>query len=109
MSLKKCKECGNLVSTKAEKCPQCGNPIKKKTSCLGVGCLTVIILIAFSVGITMFENTKNKYTANSNNWGQIKYTHGVVNVRSSRNTNSKIVTKLNLNSKIKVDFKDENW
>lgn len=109
MSLKKCKECGSLISTKADKCPQCGNPLKKKTSCLGVGCLIVLIFIAISVGITMFDKSKNTYNSISSNWGQIKYAHGVVNVRSSRNTNSKIVTKLSLNSKVKVDFKSENW
>lgn len=27
MALKKCKECGNQVSTKADKCPKCGAPV----------------------------------------------------------------------------------
>lgn len=29
MALKKCKECGNEISTKADKCPNCGAPVKK--------------------------------------------------------------------------------
>jgi len=32
MALKKCKECGNEVSTKAESCPKCGAVLKKKTA-----------------------------------------------------------------------------
>ena len=32
MALKKCKECGEEISKKAEKCPKCGSPQKKKTS-----------------------------------------------------------------------------
>lgn len=35
MSLIKCKECGNSVSSKAEQCPKCGFVIKKK----GGGCI----------------------------------------------------------------------
>ena len=31
MALKKCKECGNDVSTEAASCPKCGAVIKKKT------------------------------------------------------------------------------
>jgi len=40
MALKKCNECGNEVSTKADKCPNCGAPIKK-----GIGCGTLIGII----------------------------------------------------------------
>lgn len=34
MALKKCKECGNKVSTKAKNCPQCGAKAPKQTSLL---------------------------------------------------------------------------
>ena len=34
MALKKCKECGNEISTKAVSCPKCGAVLKKKTGCL---------------------------------------------------------------------------
>jgi uncharacterized protein YgiM (DUF1202 family) len=109
MSLRKCKECGNLVSAKAKICPNCGNPIKPKSSCLAVGCLVIIIFIAISTLIGVIGDMTKSNEEKSNNWGQIKYTHGIVNVRSSRNTSSKIIKKLNSNSKVKVDFKSENW
>jgi len=32
MSLSRCKECGNVVSSKAKQCPKCGGPVKVKTS-----------------------------------------------------------------------------
>lgn len=44
--LKKCNECGEKVSSKADKCPHCGAPVKEKTS-LGTGCITLIIGLAF--------------------------------------------------------------
>jgi hypothetical protein len=43
MSLIKCKECGEEISSKADKCPKCGNPIKKKSNS---GCLFLFIVIA---------------------------------------------------------------
>ncbi len=44
MALKKCRECGNRVSTKADKCPNCGAPLKKSTK---IGCLGSIVVIIF--------------------------------------------------------------
>src|ERR1700675_2058861 len=46
MALRRCKECGRDVSSKADKCPNCGAPIKRKGTSLSVGCLTLIILVA---------------------------------------------------------------
>jgi hypothetical protein len=47
MVMKKCKECGNDVSTKAESCPKCGAVLKKKTGCLGyiVGGISILIIL----------------------------------------------------------------
>lgn len=49
MSLKKCKECGNEVSTKAESCPKCGAVFSKKiggcSGCLLTGIVIIFILI----------------------------------------------------------------
>lgn len=44
MAIRKCKECGNQVSTKAAFCPNCGAVQKKKT-----GCLTQIVAIFFGL------------------------------------------------------------
>ena len=53
MALKKCKECGNQVSTKADKCLICGAPVKRGTSTLAYGFIGVFfILIFFGSGIT---------------------------------------------------------
>jgi hypothetical protein len=45
MSLKKCKECGNQVSTKADACPSCGAKIKSKSKNYGCGTLIVILIL----------------------------------------------------------------
>ena len=56
MALKKCKECGNKISTKAVSCPQCGAVIKKKTGCLGnIGALLVIIIVFVMIGAIVNE------------------------------------------------------
>ncbi len=65
MALKKCKECGNEVSTKAKKCPNCGAPVKTSSS---VGCLTIIGVI-FLIGLfgSLFDdNDSSKTTTTSN-------------------------------------------
>lgn len=46
MALKKCKECGNEVSSKATTCPSCGAPAQKKT-----GCITTLVLVFGLIGI----------------------------------------------------------
>ncbi len=47
MALKKCKECGEQISSKAEKCPHCGNPQSKKSSSLSV----IIVLLGIGAFI----------------------------------------------------------
>jgi hypothetical protein len=47
MALKKCRECGNDISTKAAACPKCGAVLKKKG-----GCLSVVVLL-FLIGIVI--------------------------------------------------------
>jgi len=57
MSLKKCKECGKDVSTKAGKCPHCGAKLKTGT---GIGCLGLIgvILLVGMFGNMLSESNK---------------------------------------------------
>lgn len=58
MALKKCRECGKQVSTRAAACPSCGAPVKAKKNSLarsGCGCLILIlILMAVSSGVIPF-------------------------------------------------------
>ena len=60
MALKKCKECGEKISKKAESCPKCGSPQKRKT--LGCGSLILILIILGTVGsiVSNFSTTDNK-------------------------------------------------
>ena len=64
MALKKCKECGNEVSTKAKKCPNCGAPVKASSS---VGCLTIIGVI-FLIGLfgSLFDEKDSTTTTKTN-------------------------------------------
>jgi hypothetical protein len=61
MAMKKCKECGKEVSSKADKCPNCGAPIKAKSVGCG-GCLVVVLII---VGALMFLTKKANDFANT--------------------------------------------
>lgn len=56
MALKKCKECGTEVSSKAESCPKCGAVLKRKT-----GCVTWVVFLGlvflFVVGYIGSQST----------------------------------------------------
>jgi hypothetical protein len=43
MAIKKCKECGEEVSSKAETCPHCGAPVKQRNK---IGCLGLLVILA---------------------------------------------------------------
>ena len=59
MALKKCKECGNEVSTKAASCPKCGAVLKKKTGCLAyIGAAFLILIILGVIGSLMNDGSK---------------------------------------------------
>ena len=58
MSLTKCRECGNQVSTRAESCPKCGAVQKNRIGCLGY----VSIIFGILVIIGVFRSTTN-YTS----------------------------------------------
>jgi hypothetical protein len=49
MALKKCKECGKDVSTKASLCPHCG--AKQKRNSVGCGGAILIIIVIFITGV----------------------------------------------------------
>jgi len=49
MALKKCEECGNQVSTKAQTCPKCGAPVKKEQKKYGCGTTIIVVIIIFVV------------------------------------------------------------
>ncbi len=51
MALKKCKDCGEQVSTSATACPKCGAPIKKRIS--GCAAILVIGLVLIVIGIVI--------------------------------------------------------
>ena len=65
MAMKKCKECGNEVSTKAESCPKCGAVLKKKTGCLGYIGAGFLILIILGVIGSLMDDGSNKSTTPS--------------------------------------------
>jgi len=65
--------------------------------------MTSIVKSAKNLSKTKLKN------ASANNWGLVRYSHAVANVRASRSTSSKIVSQLALNQKVKVDFLKDNW
>lgn len=66
MAIKKCKECGNEVSTKAVSCPKCGAVLKKKMGCLGyIGVGFLIFLILGVIGSLMKDESKKSKSPSS--------------------------------------------
>lgn len=51
MALKKCKECGHEISTKAETCPNCGEP---QSTCIGVQSAYTARILALIGAISLF-------------------------------------------------------
>jgi hypothetical protein len=54
MALKKCKECGNEVSSKADACPKCGAKLKPKS--IGCGGLLLVLIVIGIIG-SLFSTT----------------------------------------------------
>jgi zinc-ribbon domain len=62
VALKKCKECGHSISSKAKACPNCGAPIKKGSN-IKIGCLGAVIIflaIGFIAGSISNHFSKKK-------------------------------------------------
>ncbi len=60
MALRKCKECGKEVSSKAKECPNCGAPVRKKVGGCG-GCLTIIVVgIVAAIAIPNFLSYRER-------------------------------------------------
>jgi len=92
MSEKKCKECGNDVSTKASACPHCGARI---TNIPWSG--ITIISILFYVLVVAIVSPKNKIPE------QVQIAEQPVQPRSSANVSQKTLNRVDVLSK---DFGD---
>lgn len=79
MAMKKCKECGNDVSTKAGSCPKCGAVLKTKTGCLGyIGAALLIFIVLGVIGSLMNDDTStNRKISSSSGAGKSAQTESV--------------------------------
>ena len=71
MALKKCKECGNGVSSKAKSCPSCGAPIKKRSRILRLFFGLVIILIIVVYISSTGDNYKTQKSERSSSKNKV--------------------------------------
>ncbi len=71
MALTKCKECGNVVSTKAKSCPQCGAVIKEKMGCIGYVGGGFLVLFAIGVISSLINGGSQRSTPTINPVPQI--------------------------------------
>jgi DNA-directed RNA polymerase subunit RPC12/RpoP len=65
MSLVRCNECGNNISSEAQACPSCGHPLLTKAQKSGCGFLifcTIIVLAIALVGVLIGSNDTSKTT-----------------------------------------------
>ncbi|MGR3176442.1 MAG: hypothetical protein ACUZ8E_00100 [Candidatus Anammoxibacter sp.] len=59
MSLKKCKECGNSLSSKANACPHCGSVNKKTSGCAMLALILIIIVVLIYIIYSFSDETEN--------------------------------------------------
>lgn len=104
MSLKKCKECGNQVSTKADKCPNCGvkNPAKKTISKFWIGVINISILIFFWHLFTQGDNIEINPEAD-------RFSVLSLNLREGPTTSFDIINSLNSGEFVKVLDDSLGW
>ena len=58
MALRKCKECGHYVSSKAKKCPNCGAPIKKRIGCISlIGIAFIVFIVLIVIGQMLYDES----------------------------------------------------
>jgi len=60
MALRKCKECGQQISTKAATCPNCGSVLKKKTGCFTWLVAGFFIFVIIGVIGSLSNSSKDK-------------------------------------------------
>lgn len=68
MALKKCKECGKEVSTKADSCPNCGAKLKQH-----IGCLQSIFYIFLALMFIGYLASKEDYSSPSSSYTKSSY------------------------------------
>lgn len=67
MALRKCKECGQQISTKAASCPNCGAVLKKKTGCFTwlVAGFFILVIIGVIGSLSNKDSNKSGSTSHS--------------------------------------------
>jgi hypothetical protein len=65
MALKKCKDCGNSVSSSAKACPQCGAPMQSRGVISSLARLFVIVFVIIPIGIAIFMSVYQSETSPS--------------------------------------------
>lgn len=84
MSLKKCKECGQQISSEAKKCPHCGKPQSQSGAIIGgIVLLAVVVLIIYSL-----EKGENPIGVLKTLWSNLEY--NLLSVGSKEITNNDI-------------------
>lgn len=82
-----------------------------------LGCLVLIILVFLSFAVlpsvlkTCVSYIDDVLSENQQSveWGMVAYTHGTVNIREDRSTNSRIIGTVSPGQSIKVDFLEDDF
>ena len=116
MALKKCKECGHEVSTKAESCPHCGAKQKRKgIGCLGCfGVILILIFLAiFSANFTAYKQKVAEDNIQSHSetptYGNLKYAHRTINIRKGPGKSHEVVGHLKRGDVVEVKGIENKW
>lgn len=86
MAIKKCKECGNDISTKAASCPKCGAVLKQKTGCFTYLVFIGLVFTLFVYGARLFDiKPSSSIPAEPSNWRAAVRKDSMTEILKNRN------------------------
>lgn len=103
MAIKKCKECGKEVSTKANQCPNCG--VKNPTQSLTKKLISVILgLLLIGWFCSMLGGEENPSTSQADGFSELS-----LNVREGPSTDYETITALEAGEKVRFLDDSLGW
>ena len=94
MALRKCKDCGNQISTKATACPKCGAVVKKRSGCLSLIAIVVLMIVVISIISSKIGQDQQKWEDENKKAPQGTAERAVLEIRRTLGTSNRTVQRV---------------